>query len=65
MYVAKKVFLKANLNELSKKVFFQCTFKKKWGKKLKNLRPDSQKSFVSTFFYVHYANLQDETKKSY
>ena len=61
----KKVFLKANLNKLSKKLFFQSTFKAQSEFFLKNQRPHFQNSFVSTFFYVFCARLQIGTQKSY
>ena len=58
--------LRADINELLNFFLsFQHSFVKKWEKQLKNLRPQSQNSLVSTFFYVFYAKLQDETKKSY
>ena len=51
MYVEKKSFFsKADLNELSKFKFFQRTFKGKWEKIFKNLKLNSQHSFVSTVF---------------
>ena len=48
----KKVVLKANFNQLLKKLFFQSTFRAQLIKTFKNLRPKFQNSFVPTFFLM-------------
>ena len=50
MYFEKKVFFKADFNQLSKKLFLQSTFKAQFRFFFKNLRPHFQNSFVPTFF---------------